>query len=418
MFGKKKPEVLVVGAGPVGLFTALLLAQRGVAVQIIDKEWRTGAHSYALALHGASLRLFQELGLLEQVLAQTYQVDRLGLYDDAQRRVEWPLPARADGLPALVVMPQASLERVLEEALAQRGVRVLWNHAVARLVAHADRVAVTVDKLVKESLGYAVQHTEWLVASSTDVEVPFVIGADGHRSQVRRALDIDYAETGPAQHFAVFEFKSEVDLRHELRLVLAEHTTNAVWPLPDGFCRWSFQLPEVSVPLGPRQKERAAVHIGAAHYPLLAEDHLRRLLAERAPWFQARIDEIKWRMIVRFERRLAAAFGRERVWLAGDAGHMTGPVGMQSMNVGFREARDLVAAVSSVLRQGAPAEPLAEYHRQRTAEWRFLLGLDGGLQPGANADPWLAARADRLLACLPASGPELSAALQRLGLRG
>jgi 2-polyprenyl-6-methoxyphenol hydroxylase-like FAD-dependent oxidoreductase len=416
MFGKKNPEVLVVGAGPVGLLAGLLLAKRGIQVQIVDKQWRTGAHSYALALHAESLRLFGEIGLLDRMLECGYPVHRVGLYDGLQRYAEVRLSGADDPLPGLIVMPQDVLERLLEETLEQHGVKVQWNHAVSHFVPRGDQVAATVDKLVKESLGYAVAHTEWMIAKTTDLQVPWVIGADGHRSQIRRSLEIDFPETGEAQHFAVFEFKTDLDLQHELRLVLADRTTNAVWPLPGGYCRWSFQLPDFAVPLGPRQKERSAVEIGTAQFPTLTEEHLRLLLAERAPWFQGSIDEIYWRMVVRFERRLASAFGRQRVWLAGDAGHMTGPVGMQSMNVGFREARDLVGILAGSLREGGQAEQLQAYGQQRAAEWRSLLGLEGGLRSGPDTAPWIQQRADRLLACLPASGADLTTALQQLGL--
>ena len=58
MFQRQVPQVLVIGAGPVGLFTALLLAERGLKVQIIDEQWRSATRSYGLALHPSSLRLF------------------------------------------------------------------------------------------------------------------------------------------------------------------------------------------------------------------------------------------------------------------------------------------------------------------------------------------------------------------------
>ena len=64
MFSKKKADVLVIGAGPVGLFAALALAKKGVHVVVADKEWRTGAHSYALALHPQTLSLLDELARL------------------------------------------------------------------------------------------------------------------------------------------------------------------------------------------------------------------------------------------------------------------------------------------------------------------------------------------------------------------
>lgn len=417
MFGKKKPEVLVVGAGPVGLLAGLLLAKRGIQVQVVDKQWRTGAHSYALALHAESLRLFQAIGLLDPLRERGYPVHCVGLYDGLQRRGEVRLSGADDPLPGLLVMPQDVLERLLEEALERHGVQVQWNHAVSHFVEHGFQVDATVDQLVKESLGYAVAHTEWMIAHTTELQVPWVIGADGHRSQTRRSLEIDFRETGEAQHFAIFEFQTDVDLQHEARFVLGDRTTSAVWPLPGGYCRWGFELPDFAVSLGPREKERSAAQSGSVPFPTLTEEHLRLLLTERAPWFQGTIGEIRWRMVVRFERRLAGSFGRDRVWLAGDAGHMTGPVGMQSMNVGFREVRELVGILSGLLRDGGQPEQLQTYGRQRLAEWQMLLGLKGGLRAGPHTDPWIQQRAERLLACLPATGADLAAAAQQLGLQ-
>ena len=81
MAARQDPEVLVVGAGPVGLFAGLALAEHGVRVQIIDKMSRTGVHSYALALHGRALRLLKPFGLLDKVLAQAYSLRTIGLFD-------------------------------------------------------------------------------------------------------------------------------------------------------------------------------------------------------------------------------------------------------------------------------------------------------------------------------------------------
>jgi len=77
VFGKHKTEVLVVGAGPVGLFTALRLKEQGIDVSIVDKLQRTGTHSYALALHPASLELLDETGLADEIVSQGYRVDKI-----------------------------------------------------------------------------------------------------------------------------------------------------------------------------------------------------------------------------------------------------------------------------------------------------------------------------------------------------
>ena len=417
MFDKKKSEVLVVGAGPVGLLAALVLAKNGIQVTIVDKEWRTGAHSYALALHPRSLRLLEELGLLNEVLEKAYHVRMIGLYDAATRRAEMRIPGQEESAMPLAVMPQDVLEGTLEAALSRAGVKVLWNHAVSRLKVDEDGVEATIDKMVKESVGYGVARTEWMIAKSYDVKVPFVIGADGHRSLVRRCLGIEFPEVAPALHYAVFECQLDADLGHEMRIVMGDRTTDVLWPLPHNCCRWSFQLLDFAAPANTRTKNRLPVEIGGARYPALDESGLRALLAERAPWFEGKIENFRWRLVVRFERRLASAFGQDRVWIAGDAGHLTGPAGMQSMNVGLREARDVADMIASVLGERGSIDQLQEYSRQRVAEWRCLLGLEGDLTPDELADPWVCQCSHRLLPCIPASCTDLAALVQQLRLK-
>ncbi len=417
MFGREKPEVLVVGAGPVGLTAALRLVQQNVDVAIVDKEWRPAAHSYALALHPQSLQLLDELGVLEEVLARAYRVRTIGLYDGAARRAGIQLTETEEKYSFVAVLRQDVLESVLEKALKERGVRVLWNHQASDLTMLDDHVNVTVERLEKESMGYAIAHTEWVVARSERLGVPFVVGADGHRSDVRHAAQIDYPLVDTPQHFAVFEFKTNIDLGDELRIVLDDETTNVLWPLPDGYCRWSFQLKDFDAPVETRSKDNLLVELGATRFPVLAEENLRTMIEERAPWFTGSVDQIQWRLAIRFEKRLADAFGRHRMWLAGDAAHMTGPVGVQSMNVGMREARDLANLITGILQGGQAHDELETYNMDRLNEWRKLLGLEAGLKPQAGCDPWLRTYADTLLSCIPASGSVMRQLASQLKLQ-
>jgi 2-polyprenyl-6-methoxyphenol hydroxylase-like FAD-dependent oxidoreductase len=245
--------------------------------------------------------------------------------------------------------------------------------------------------------------------------VPLLIGADGYRSFVRRALGIDFMRVGPSQQYAVFETKTDVSLKPEMRLMLSPQTTDAVWPLPEKYCRWSFELPEPAAPPGPRVKDRVSLQHGSADFARLAEDNLHQLIAERAPWFAGHVEEITWRLVVPFERRLANRFGCGRAWLAGDAGHTTAPAGMQSMNVGLCEAQQLADIMASILCDGQEYAQFEEYNSERLTQWRELLGLEGGLQPGRDTDPWIAEHFARLLPCLPASGYDLQRLAQQVG---
>ena len=90
--------------------------------------------------------------------------------------------------------------------------------------------------------------------------------------------------------------------------------------------------------------------------------------------------------------------------MAGDAAHLTGPLGGQSMNVGLREADDLTARLTRLLRPGAPEGLLDEYNASRAAEWRGLFGAEASY----------GSRRALLLPCLPASGDDLNALLGQL----
>jgi 2-polyprenyl-6-methoxyphenol hydroxylase-like FAD-dependent oxidoreductase len=431
MFGIDKPEVLIVGAGPVGQFAALTLARRGVAVRVVDRGIWPCAQSYALALHPRSLSLLAEMGLLDSVLEHASLVRDLVFYEGARPRAR--VRISGDGSPSscLAVVRQDALEGLLEDALAQQEVHVDWRHEVARLAPVDDVVEATIDKFEKESRGYIVAHTEWVITKSSDVHVPFVIGADGYNSRVRRALKIDFPEAGRADYFAVFEFKSDMNLGQETRIVVGDRTTDVLWPLPGGYCRWSFQLPDYRDPQledlqhglrssgfdvpTQRTKERQANYT-VPDSTVLDESHLKALIAERAPWFDGAIGELVWRSVVRFERRLAASFGSGRLWLAGDAAHLAGPVGVQSMNLGLEEAAHLAGVVAGILRHGEPMSNLEAYGEYWIREWRQLHGLERGIEPGPNADSWTAAHAARLAGCLPGHGPALAALATQLGL--
>lgn len=416
MPGGPKTDVLVVGAGPTGLVTALALAKRGVKVEVIEEEWRPAGHSYALALHPSSLEVLDGLGLARAAIDKGRQLEALTLLDG--QKVEATLPvAHADApFPFVLSLPQDVLERLLGQRLADAGVPVHWSHRLASLQPADEGVTATVQRLAKESTGYAVAHTEWTVEREVEYRAAFVVGADGHRSLVRRALDVPFEETGPSEVFAVVECQGGPDVPDEVRLVLDPGTLSALWPLPGGRARWSLGLEAPEVRSDERFKSRLTTMLGERFFPHLDEDRARELLRERAPWFDEARWELGWSAEVRFERRLAASFGRDRVWLVGDAAHLTGPAGMQSMNAGLAEAKDVASRIARIKRGEAGIGLLEAYGREHRAGWELLLGQAGGLRVG-DETPSLAARnAGRLLSCLPATGEALGALAGRLGL--
>jgi 2-polyprenyl-6-methoxyphenol hydroxylase-like FAD-dependent oxidoreductase len=146
--------------------------------------------------------------------------------------------------------------------------------------------------------------------------------------------------------------------------------------------------------------------------PGLVED----ALAERAPWFRVPEASMRWAALVQFQPALTHRFGYGRVWLVGDAAHVQSPLGVQGLNAGLAEAHDLASRMALVLRSAAGDETLDGYHEAATAAWRAMLGIEGRVMASADADPWLAERADRVVQALPAAGRDLWKLARQVGI--
>jgi NADPH-dependent dioxygenase len=398
MFRHPGPEVLVVGAGPVGLTAALFLHLNGVRVEIIDMDQRTTQQSYALAIHPRTLRILDGAGLAEKLIAAGRKLTKVAYYEGRERRAEIDYSCLATRHPYLLVVRQSVLENTVAEALRDEKLKVLWGHRLQTLSVDGGILQAEVAKLDHVAGGYAVAGSEWVIAGVKTITPSYVIGADGYDSAVRRMSGIEMEEYGAGELFSVYEVEATGDLPAEVRVILDPDLTSVYWPLEKGRCRWGFQIRNAS--------EHAA-----------SMDRLERLIAARAPWFTARPSQIYWSTLGMFERRLARSFGNGGVWLAGDAAHQAAPVGVHSMNSGLVEARELAARISRIQHTGGPPSLLQGFATETHDSWQELLA-DGEKACALPAtDPWVRRNKARILACVPASGDDLESLLGQIGLR-
>jgi 2-polyprenyl-6-methoxyphenol hydroxylase-like FAD-dependent oxidoreductase len=410
-------EVLVVGAGPVGMLTALLLAEADLDVMVIDKEWRTAAHSYACVLHPGTLRLLDRLGLAQEVMEQGRRIETVAFYEGESRRAEMKLSQLQGDFPCAVVLPQSTFEDLLEQRLSQRnGIKVHWNHRLSDLAFENGQVLASIDKLKQTAKGYIVAEWDWTVQRSFQTRAAYVVGADGHHSMVRARLGIDYERLADPEIFAVFESETDSDPGTEVRIVMDAATTNVLWPLPGNHCRWSFQLVKAKDAGEFPEKEREYVRVVQEKIDKSTRSYLEKLVQKRAPWFKHKVNDVYWWVRIGFEHRLTRQFGKGRCWLAGDAAHQTGPVGAQSMNAGLSEAEDLAGKLKQILDGGSSLELLDLYNRVHRSQWDKLLGLGGGLGAKSSADPWVKDHRERILPCIPALGEDLTHLTNQVGL--
>ena len=415
MRGKPHPKVLVIGAGPAGLSAALTLNRRGVPVEIVERGDQPGTHSYALALHPRSAAMLDKWDLLDGLRRDSLQVRELVFYDRDGPRATLDLTKVPGQEAGLLVVGQNHLEKALVGALESAEVPIHWNCRMATLEQSEEQVEVTLQTLIETMSGYAMARLELQVEEEFSKRVDYLIGADGHLSIVRRRCGIDFPRVAPTQSFAVFEFKSDFDPGQKAHIVLSEAGTSVLWPLPGGYCRWGFEIEEAAAETFSRDKDRLFMQVGNHGYHVLESKILEEMLAERAPWFNGSVEQFRWRMLVRFEKRLAPRFGQGRVWLAGDSVHLTGPVGMQSMNIGLKEGQLLGNALADVVQGKAAATVLDAYQDGRIAEWRKLMGLSNALQNRPDTNDFLAGHLDQVLGCLPACGDSLAAFAEALG---
>lgn len=409
-------EVLVVGAGPVGLFTALVLADRGIRVEIIDAEWRAAAQSYACALHPRTLRLMDRHGLRNEVMEMGRRIESVGFYEGATCRGRIGFSEFDVEYPYLLVLPQSGFEGLLENHLSKREhVRVLWNHRLTDLDVGRALPRATIERLAETAKGYVVPSFEWSVAKELHTDVGWVVGTDGHDSLVRRLMGVDYENVGKPDVFAVFECESSGEVPDEARIFRSGATVNGFWPLLGNRCRWSFQIPDAHLQDDRHPKERMSMIIERPGEVDDLRSCLLGLITERAPWFDGVISAIDWSVDVGFERRVARQYGKGRCWLLGDSAHQTCPLGMQSMNEGLFEADLFGDLIERVMRRNASPHILEEFGVERRNTWHRLLGMTATVRPSRDRKGWTGAGADWLLSCVPASGDELEPALAQLG---
>jgi pentachlorophenol monooxygenase len=387
----RKVQVLVVGAGPVGLTAALCASRRGLKVEVVDQTYRGWARGHAALLHPSSVKALRELGLSD-VLARTgHSIRGVVVHVDQAPVLRLELPS-----PALS-MPQTAVETALLKVLRADGVPIRAPFQATSIQQDRALVKARVVRLELVELGSPATYSDWQPLESSLVEADFLIGADGYDSRVRASLGIETKTVGETEAFAMFEAPVPVDLGSDLHLAFTDGLGSVVVPLANSRARFGFQL---------------ATDLDAAP----GIERLKALLAARIPWFQEPVDHIDWGTVIHFERRLVRSFGDARVWLAGDAAHVTNPLGAQSMNTGIAEAHDLVEAIGTALTEKGGLDPLVNYGQTRQREWRKLLGFDVKFELMRHAPVWLAAHARRIAPALPLSGRDLQKTLRELGL--
>lgn len=407
MRSRPHQDVLVVGAGPVGMTAALLCADRHLTVRIIDAASATARHGYSSILHARTLDVLGEAGMADDLRDAGLAFRDIVLHESGEPVAHLTPPSPA---PFALAIGQDVLEGMLLRQLARRGVQVEWSHRLSSLSVRDPRVEVVIEELPPPPSNATALPRP--TRTLTD-HASFVIGADGHDSTVRRLLQMAQTSAGLPEVFAFLDLQVDSELPRELHIELAVPTL--CLPLDSHRCRWSFLLPSTSPHDLSRHKARAEDAPCSAQASVFDRPLALRLLAERAPWFRPVPTSLRWSAAARFDRRLVTSFGKGRCWLAGDAAHLASPLGSQSVNLGIAEVDALVSRIVRGVRGKEALGSLASFDRDRLRVSRSMLGVAPLLASSDRTPGWARRQLSRVVCSLPASGDDILRLLAPLG---
>jgi 2-polyprenyl-6-methoxyphenol hydroxylase-like FAD-dependent oxidoreductase len=325
-------SVLVVGAGPTGMVTALVLAANGVPCRVLERRTHPSDGSRALGLQARSMELLAGLGLADEIERVAYRLSGASIMrgDAELSRLTWVPPQSP--YPYTYVLPQPGLESILRKGMRAAGVEIEYGAEVQNIDRNDESVGVRLgDGRVLEC--------EWLV------------GADGARSAVREALGIPFTggATGETYYLGDIVLESEMSFQ-DSAMWLGPAGPLMLMRLPGGDGLW-----RVFADMSDRSRREELREPGITE--------LQRLVDERGTG-GTRITQVEWTSIFRTRVCLADEYRRGRVFLAGDAAHIFPPFGGQGMNLGIQDAVNLAWRLVQV-ESGASPDLLDGYEAER-----------------------------------------------------
>ncbi|WP_144140100.1 FAD-dependent monooxygenase [Paraburkholderia sp. BCC1884] len=329
------PPVLIVGAGPTGITLALTLRRYGVNVRIIDRNDAPADLSKALAVWSGSLEALSGFGVVDRFQAAGVPLKALtfGDGDRVLARIEF-----GDGIdspyPQPLLLPQSRTEAILTEALANAGVVVERNVELVGVAQDASSVTAS------------LRHADGRVEPASCL---YLVGADGARSAVRHAVEIEFDGYTEPETFLLGDVHitgATLD-RNSIHIWWHNGGTVALFPFESDVWRIFSSRPA---------SEGDAT-------PTL--DELQGKMDRHGPP-GAHLHDPGWLAAFATNERLAARYRAGRVFLAGDAAHIHSPAGGQGMNTGLQDAVNLGWKLAFALASRGDAELLlSSYEDER-----------------------------------------------------
>ena len=342
-------SVLISGAGPVGLTMANELTRYGIPVRIVDKAAERTDKSKALVLWSRSLELLHHGGYVEPFLKAGMRGHGAQLSDGTNVVARVSMDTIDSPYNYALLIAQSETERVLEECLAKRGVRVERGVSMESFAEKGSGIEAVLRKTDGSS---ETMHADWLV------------GCDGAHSTTRHGLNLPFeGSTQDSDWYLADIHLTGLEPQDYLHIFWHRDGILAFFPITPG--RW-----RVIGDLGPAT--------GSNHHPDPTLEEIQAMVAHRGnPGIK--LSDPVWLAAFRINERKVKHYGRGRVFLVGDAAHIHSPAGGQGMNTGMQDAFNLAWKLNLVINGIAKPSLLDSYSIERGAVGEMVLRNAGRL---------------------------------------
>lgn len=372
-------DVLIVGAGPVGLSAAVELRRHGVSCRLVDRLPARLPYAKAVGIQPRTLEIWDRMGLARTVLEAAVPLRGQLIYVNGaeQARIELMLPPEVPY--RFAALPQYETERILEEHLAALGTVIERGTELLSFTQDGDGTAGGVTSFLRTASG-----------SEEELRTRYLIGCDGAHSTVRKGLGLSYEGGAFAEEYMLADVVSDWDLpdgyglrsMHQGADGAADDVLVCI-PLPGrGRYRMSMLVPpELSAQSaggpaggsagGPGAGDGVLHGLEGGRVPELS--HIQAVVDRLAP-APAKVSGMRWSSVFRISHRIVDRYGDGRVFVAGDAAHIHPPTGAQGMNTGIQDACNLAWKLALALRGAAGPALLASYDAERRPVGEEVVG--------------------------------------------
>ncbi|MCX5414383.1 FAD-dependent monooxygenase [Streptomyces sp. NBC_00059] len=349
-------DVLVAGAGPVGLTAASELCRRGVSCRVVDRLPARLPYAKAVGVQPRTLEIWDRMGMIREALETAVPLKGQLLYVNGEEgpRIDLELPPEVPyGFAAL---PQYETERLLEELLERWGGRIERETELLSFEQDSGEVRAVLS----------------LPSGATEeLTTRYLVGCDGAHSAVRKGLGLSFEGAALPEEYMLGDVEVDWDLPagYGVRAshVLDGHTDDMMVciPLP-GERRYRISMPtppELSREARP-DPDGVTHGLSGEQGPLPGIAHIQAVLDRLSPR-PTTASRLRWSSVFRISHRIVDRYGRGRVFVAGDAAHIHPPTGAQGMNTGIQDAFNLGWKLAAAVRGHAGDGLLESYSAER-----------------------------------------------------